>query len=251
MGLYETFRRHLEAETAIAVVTVIAGPAYVGFKVLVYEDGSTEGDLDLPELREKIASDALQLLYDERSSTLEYVVNDDTYSVFVDSFPAPPQLIIVGASHAAAPLSSFGKRAGYRVVICDARAAFAVADRFPDADQVLKGWPQDVLPSLALGSNTYLVLLSHDSRFDIPTLEIALPSNVRYIGAIGSRRTQSQRFERLRAEGYTPEQLARIYGPVGLDIGSRTPEETALAILAEITAVRYGAGAGFLRDRKR
>jgi xanthine dehydrogenase accessory factor len=193
----------------------------------------------------------MRLLREERSATIQYPHNDRTFEVFIDSYPAPPRLIVVGASHAAGPLSTFARRTGYHVVVCDARAAFAVPERFPDAHQVLKGWPQDLLPSLKLGANTFVVLLSHDPRFDEPTLEITLPSAVRYIGAIGSARTQRERFHRLRGAGFSDEQLSRVFGPVGLDIGGQSPEETALAILSEITAVRYGHGAGFLRDRKR
>jgi xanthine dehydrogenase accessory factor len=250
MGLYDSFRNALQNDDAIVVATIVSGPTAVGCKILVHDTGAVEGELTPVDLRSQVHADALRLLYEERSATIDYEIDEGAFSVFFDTFPAPPQLVIIGASHAAAPLASFAKRAGYTVVICDARAAFAVPERFPDADTVLKGWPQDVLPTLSLGSNTYLVLLSHDARFDIPTLEIALPSPVRYIGAIGSRRTQSLRFDRLRAEGYSDAQLARIYGPVGLNIGARTPEETAIAILSEITAVRYGAPAGFLKDRK-
>jgi xanthine dehydrogenase accessory factor len=137
------------------------------------------------------------------------------------------------------------------VIITDARAAFAAPERFPDADRVIKGWPQEVLPTLRLDSSTYVVLLSHDPKFDEPTLEHVLPSDVRYIGAIGSRKTQQQRSDRLREAGFGEDQLERIYGPVGLDIGARSVEETALAILAEVTAVRYGRDGGFMRRRMR
>jgi xanthine dehydrogenase accessory factor len=114
---------------------------------------------------------------------------------------------------------------------------------------VIKGWPQDVLPNLRLGESTYVVLLSHDPKFDEPTLQHVLPSRVSYIGAIGSRKTQQERFQRLREQGYSEEQLARLYGPVGLDLGGRSNEETALAILAEITAVRHGKQGGFMRRK--
>jgi xanthine dehydrogenase accessory factor len=251
MPLFDTFRACLDQESGVVLVTVVAGTSGVGEKLVVRADGTVDGRLASAELARKAVADAMTFLQGERSNLVEYDVGDGQYSVFHDVFPAPPQLVIVGASHAASALCSFAALAGYRVVVCDARAAFAIPEHFPEAAEVLKGWPQEVLPTLHLTENTYVVLLSHDPRFDHPTLEHVLPSAVRYIGAIGSSRTQAQRFQRLRDEGYSDEQLSRVYGPVGLDIGGRTPEETALAILGEITAVRRGAKAGFLRDRKR
>jgi xanthine dehydrogenase accessory factor len=251
MSLFDAFRACLDQETGVVLVTIVAGPSGVGEKLLVRADATVDGMMASDELSDKATTDALRLLREERSSAQEYEVADGRYTVFHDVFPAPAQLVIVGASHAASALCAFAARAGYQVVVCDARAAFAIPEHFPKAAQVLKGWPQDVLPTLHLTENTYVVLLSHDPRFDHPTLEHVLPSPVRYIGAIGSSRTQAQRFERLRDEGYSDEQLSRVYGPVGLDIGGRTPEEVAIAILGEITSVRRGAKGGFLRDRKR
>jgi xanthine dehydrogenase accessory factor len=250
MTLYDRFRSALDTEANVVLATVVAGPDGVGAKLL-YRDGQEPEGTVPAALTAKIEDGAERALRDEQSTTLQYETDAGQYEIFYDVYPSPPQVIIVGASHAAGPLSVLAKALGYRVTICDARAAFAVAERFPAADAVLKGWPQDVLPDIRLDANTYIVLLSHDARFDTPTLEIVLPSRVRYIGAIGSRKTQHERFERLRQAGYTEEQLARIYGPVGLDIGGRSAEETALAILAELTAVRHGASGGFLRDRKR
>jgi xanthine dehydrogenase accessory factor len=246
MSLYDTLHTCIDREIPVALGTLIAGPSHVGAKLLVYADASTEGQLATEELSARIAGDAVRLLREERSDTLSYELLGGVYEVFVDVFPVLPQLIIVGATHTAIPLSSFAKALGYRVIVTDARATFAAAERFPDADQVIKGWPQDVLPKLRLDSATYVVLLSHDPKFDEPTLEQVVPSEARYIGAIGSRRTQQSRFERLRSQGFSEEQLARVYGPVGLDIGAHSVEETALAIMAEVTAVRRGKSGGFL-----
>jgi xanthine dehydrogenase accessory factor len=250
MPLYETFRRYLGDEVPVAVATIVSGPSDVGAKMLVHADGSAEGKMSPPELACRIAGDAMRLLLAERSDTISYELPDGLWEVFIEVYPAPPRLVIVGASHAAAPLTRLASALGYRVTVADARAAFALPERFPEAEQVLKGWPQDVLPGLRFDESTYVVLLSHDPKFDEPTLRHVVPSKARYIGAIGSRETQKARFDRLRAEGYTEEQLSRIYGPVGVDLGARTPEETALAIMAEMTAVRYGRTAGFLRDRR-
>lgn len=250
MTLYDTFRRYIADEVPVALTTLVAGPGNVGAKLLVRADGSAEGRLGTPELACRVAGDAVRLLREEQPDTIRYELTDGTYEVFIDVYPVLPQLLIVGATHTAIPLSHFAKQLGYRVIVTDARGAFAVPERFPDADRVIKGWPQDVLPTLRLDEATWVVLLSHDPKFDEPTLQQVLPSAVRYIGAIGSRRTQQQRRERLRAAGFNEEQLARIYGPVGLDLGGRSAEETALAILAEITAVRYGKEAGFMRDKR-
>ena len=248
MPLFDQFRRYLADEIPIAVATVVAGPDGLGSKLLVQADGSTEGTLRSQDLVERVARDGVRLLREEVPDTLVYTLARETYEVFIDVFPAPPSLLIVGATHTAIPLSHFARALGYRVTVVDARGAFAVPERFPDADRVIKGWPQDVLPQLRLDDATFVVLLSHDPKFDEPTLHQVLPSGVRYIGAIGSRKTQRERFERLRAEGFTEEQLGRIYGPVGLDLGGRTAEETALAIL-EVTAVRYGRHGGMMRQR--
>ena len=250
MALYSAFRRYLKEETPVALATVVAGPFSIGAKMLVHADGRAEEQFQPPALACQVAGDAVRLLQREEPDTLLYDLPEDRFEVFIDPFPAPPILVIVGATHTAISLSSFAHTLGYRVIVTDARAAFAQTERFPDANEVIKGWPQDVLPGLRWNSATYLVLLSHDPKFDQPTLEIVLPTDVRYIGAIGSRKTQRERFERLREQGYSEQQLARIYGPVGLDIGARSAEETALAILAEVTAVRRGKPAGFMRPHR-
>jgi xanthine dehydrogenase accessory factor len=249
MTLYDTIRTYLENSVPFALATVVAGPIGLGAKLVVRENGTADGRLATPELACRVAGDGMQLLREERSGTIVYELDEGTFDVFIQSFPAPSTVLIVGASGAAQPLAHFAKALDYRVIVTDARAAFAEPSRFPDADAVIKGWPQDILPGLPLDERTYVVLLSHDPKFDEPTLDIVLPSRVPYIGAIGSRNTQRERFQRLQDKGYTPEQLARIYGPVGLDLGGRSVEETALAILAEITAVRHRRQGGSMRRR--
>ncbi len=249
MTFYDTFRRLIDEQIPFAVATVIAGPEEIGAKAFVYADSRTEDTQLSPELAEPVTADAVRLLTEERSETIRYLVPSGEYDVFIDVYPVAPQLVIVGATHAAIPLSHLGRMLGYRVIVTDARGAFARPERFPDADEVLKGWPQDVLPDLRIGESTYIVLLSHDPKFDQPTLDLVLPSRAPYIGAIGSRKTQRERSQRLRDAGFSLEQLSRIYGPVGLDIGGRSVEEMALAIMAEITAVRYGKQAGFKRSQ--
>ena len=249
MSLYDTFRQLLADEIPLALATLISGPAGAGDKMMVRADGTAEGRLGTAEVACQVAGDAVRLLREERSDTISYQVAEGTYDVFIDTFPAPPQLIVVGAAHTAIPLSGFAKALGYRVIVTDARAAFAMPERFPDAERVIKGWPQDVLPQLRIDDSTFVVLLSHDPKFDEPTLQHVLNTGARYIGAIGSRKTQQQRLERLRGEGFRDDQLARVYGPIGLDLGGRSVEEMALAIMAEITAIRYGKEGGFMRRR--
>jgi xanthine dehydrogenase accessory factor len=164
---------------------------------------------------------------------------------FIEPFRRPAHLVIVGAIHIAIPLHRLAKVMGYRVTVIDARAKFATRERFPEADELLVSWPDEGLGKLTLDQSTYVVILTHDPKFDLPALRSVLKRDVGYIGAIGSRKTNANRFDALRKEGFTEEQLARVHGPIGLDLGSRGAEETALGILAEITAVRFaGTGAG-------
>src|SRR5579884_1009670 len=244
MSLLDRLAACVEKEEAVALATVIAGPDSVGSRALVTGQGELNGQLGgVP--RDTAIDEALASLSSETSGT----ISTGDYEVFVDVYPPPPKLVIVGAVEVAQRLTRLAKELGYRVIVTDARAAFATAERFPDADEVVKGWPQEVLPRIKFGESTYVVLLSHDPKFDEPTLQHVLPTPVRYVGAIGSRRTQEQRRQRLLASGFDETVLEKLYGPVGLDLGGKTAEEMALAILGEITAVRHGADGGFLRRR--
>ena len=159
---------------------------------------------------------------------------------FVEPFRRPPHLVIIGAIHIAIPLHRLAKVMGYRVTVIDARAKFATRERFPEADELVVAWPDEAMAKLTVDNSTYVVILTHDPKFDLPALRSVLGKDAGYIGAIGSRKTNQNRFDALRAEGFSDEQLARVHGPIGLDLGSRGAEETALGILAELTAVRYG-----------
>jgi xanthine dehydrogenase accessory factor len=171
-------------------------------------------------------------------------------TIFIEAFAPPLQLFIVGATHTAIPLSRMAKQLGFRVTVIDARSKFATSERFPDADEVLQTWPDEVLDEARLDIYSYLVTLTHDPKFDLPALARALRSEARYIGALGSKTTHEGRKAQLRQQGFSEIELARIRAPIGLDIGSRTPEEIALAILAEILAVRSGRDGGALRERQ-
>ncbi|HLZ95760.1 MAG TPA: XdhC/CoxI family protein [Candidatus Dormibacteraeota bacterium] len=169
---------------------------------------------------------------------------------FVEPLRRLPQLVIVGAIHIAIPLHRLAKLMGYRVTVVDARAKFATQERFPEADELVVAWPDEALAKIALDNSTYVVILTHDPKFDLPALRSVLGKDVGYIGAIGSRKTNQNRFDALRREGFTEEQLARVHGPIGLDLGGRGAEETALGILAEITAERFGGSGASLKAAK-
>jgi xanthine dehydrogenase accessory factor len=164
----------------------------------------------------------------------------DDLQVFVQSFAPPPRMLVFGAIDFAAAVARVGKFLGYHVTVCDARAVFATPKRFPEADEVVVEWPHKYLARVAVDHRTVICVLTHDPKFDVPLLEVALRTDAAYVGAMGSRRTHDDRLERLREAGLSDEELARLSSPIGLDIGARTPEETAVSIAAEIVAGRWG-----------
>ncbi len=168
---------------------------------------------------------------------------------FEEPFGRPPQMVIVGAIHIAVPLHRLARVMGYRVTVVDARAQFATRERFPEADELVVQWPDEALGGMTIDRSTAIVILTHDPKFDMPALRAALPTTAVYIGAIGSRKTNQNRFDALREEGFTEAQLARVHGPIGLDLGGRGAEETALGIMSEVTATRFGGSA--MRERGR
>ncbi|GHB60015.1 hypothetical protein GCM10010306_061980 [Streptomyces umbrinus] len=170
--------------------------------------------------------------------------------VFVASYTTRPRLVVFGATDHARAVVSLGKFLGHRVTVCDARSVFTTSTRFPDADEVVVDWPHRYLASTETDARTLIVVLTHDPKFDVPLLEVALRLPVAYVGAMGSRRTHEERLGRLREAGLTERELTRLHSPIGLDLGSRTPEETAVAIAAEIIAARRGGTALPLRQTK-
>jgi xanthine dehydrogenase accessory factor len=237
-GVYASFKQYLEARQPMAVVSVLDGPPdRLNRKLIVLPDGRTEGDLDVPGQAEKIVAAALDFLEREKGGTLE--LEGDT-SLFVEVYPPVPRLIVVGATHIADALVSMGNVAGFDTVVVDPRAAFATEERFPHATELIREWPQQVLPEMGLDRSAYVVLLTHDPKFDDPTLQVALRSGARYVGALGSRRTNEKRLERLRKNGLTEEELAHLHAPIGVPLGGRSPAEIAVSIMAEIVQVRNG-----------
>jgi xanthine dehydrogenase accessory factor len=224
------------------VATVIEG-AQLGRSVRVFEDGRIQGTLPDGLAPAPLREAALGALRGERSTTLELQVDGHPVIVFLEVFPREPRLVIFGGVHVAVELVRLAKPLGYRTIVADGREAFLTSERFPTADELILAWPEEAFQRIGLDSSCYVCILSHDPKFDEPALKLALRSSAAYVGAIGSRKTQAERREWLRAEGLAAEQIDRLHGPIGLDLGGRQPAETALAILAEMTAVRYGGRA--------
>ncbi len=237
--ILDAVRRLADDERLGALVTVIAGPD-TGTKAVVDADAGVVAGKLPADIADDVLADAGELMDHERSRALDY---GDT-RVFIETVAPPPVLLAFGAGHITQPLSRMAKEAGFRVVVGDARAAWATAERFPEVDHLIVGWPDVVLEAFPPDRRTYVALLSHDARFEEPVFAAIRDVPVRYIGAMGSRRTHRARLERLRGRGWSEEQLERIHGPIGIDIGAETPAETAIAILAEMIKVRYGHGTG-------
>lgn len=237
--IYQALRRCLDEGQLVAMATVIVGPG-LGNKLLIWPDGRTIGGLGSVELNERVVHYTVDLLAAQESGRASFNIAGEAVEVFIDVYPPPPKLIIVGAVHIAIPLVTFAKTMGFRVIVIDARSAFATRERFPHSDELIVEWPSRALKALDLGEATYVVVLSHDEKLDTPALQVALQSPVRYIGALGSSKTHAKRVKALKELGITTEQLARIHTPIGLNLGGRFPEEIALSIMAEIVTVRHG-----------
>ncbi len=246
-GAYRLLADLLKAGKPAALATVIGGDR-AGAKMLLPGEGPAVGSIH-PAVDKQIATDARTLLAEGRNEMRLYKVGGDRLEVFLEVFPPPRRLVIVGAVHVAIPLHRIAKLLGYHVTVVDPRSTLATAERFPEADAILVEWPDDALASLGLDGGSSVVVLTHDSKFDQPALLAALRSPARYIGAIGSRTTNKERTAALKEQGVSDTEISRIHAPIGLDIGAQTPAEIALAIMSEVTAVQYGREGGYLRLR--
>ncbi|CAN5715679.1 XdhC family protein [soil metagenome] len=231
------------AGEGVAVATVVGGPGELGGKLAVWADRAS-GGLGSQRLDDAVTDDARGLLEQGVTTVAHYGPagerRGDELAVFVESFAPPPRMIVFGAIDFAAAVARVGKFLGYRVTVCDARPVFATERRFPEADEVVVDWPHRYLAATEVDERTVVCVLTHDPKFDEPVLKVALRTSAAYVGAMGSRRTHADRLRRLREAGMSEAELARLSSPIGLDIGARTPEETAVSIAAEIVASRWG-----------
>jgi xanthine dehydrogenase accessory factor len=238
---FDTIRRCVEEERPVVSATIIGGPGEVGRRLVVFDDGSTEGSLGGGDFEDRVRRDALAALRRGRSQRASYSGSDgESIEVFLDVYPASPTLLIFGGVHVGVPLARFAKQMGFRVKVIDARGRWANAERFPDADEIVVQYADEYLSGARVDSSTYVVVLSHDPKLDDPALLHVLREPARYIGAIGSRTTNAKRRERLKEAGLPDELIDRVHAPIGLDVGAETPEEIALAILAEMIAAKNG-----------
>lgn len=269
LQVFEVLSRALRdrAPTVVATVVDVAGldapegadrldpSALLGNSMVLVTDELAAGSLGDPDLDAVVGRDAIGVLHSGRGALRHYgpcgEARRDDVTVFFDVFAPPPQMVVIGAVDFTAALVEVAKVLGYHVTVCDARPVFATPRRFPHADEVVAQWPDRYIRSRAehLGPRDALCVLTHDHKFDVPALIEALATPVGYIGAMGSRRTHAERVQRLTAAGVDAASLARIMAPIGLDIGARTPQETAVAICAEIIALRSReTTGGHLRD---
>jgi xanthine dehydrogenase accessory factor len=213
-------------------------------RLVVTDDGALTGTLGEPGLDAELVSAATEALERGRSRTIEL----GGRQLFIETFPVRPRLVIVGAVEVARSLDRLARELGYETVVVDGRATFATRERFPDAGRLIVGWPDEVAEEIGLGPRDAVAVLTHDVKFDEPAIVEALRRGCRYVGAVGSKKTQADRRERLRAAGVSEAELDRLRGPIGLDLGGREPAETALAILAEIVAARFGGSGTPMRQ---
>lgn len=252
-AIYDELARALREGRPVALATETQGPK-LSAKLLVGLDGTQLGDLGDPDLNRVVARDARAELESgitgERHYGPQGQARQDEVTIFIESFAPPPRMLVFGAVDFTAALVRVAKVLGYTVTVCDARRVFATQARFPGADEVVNEWPEELLGRVGaqLGPRDAVCVLTHDPKFDVPAIVAALATRVGYIGVMGSRRTHAKRLVRLIEEGLTDAQLARVMAPIGLDIGARTPEETAVSIVAEIIALRAGRRAPQLRD---
>ncbi len=239
MTLTERLLEAIERDERAVVLTIVEGEG-AGAKLLVVEGEEPVGDAP-----RALASEAEGALRRARNGVFEW----EGRKVFAEVYARPPRLLVYGAVDTAEALCALAKQIGWRTIVADARSKFATRERLSHADEIVVAWPEETLAQVRPDFHTAVVCLSHDDKFDLPMLKGALASEAFYVGAIGSRRTQSRRRERLVEAGVADGDLDRIHGPAGLDIGAETPSETALAILAEILAVRAGREGGSLRGK--
>jgi len=246
---WKAVRAALAERRPVALAVGLATEAVCGRSLAVVDGEPPTGTID-PSIDGIVVAEARSMLADGGTKTLTVKRAAGEASIFVQAFAAPPRLFIVGATDIGTYLCRLAKVVGFDVTVIDPRRPFATLERFPEADHLVLEWPHEFLASCALDGSSFVVALTHDAKFDVPTLAVALRSGVGYIGALGSVRTHARRKAKLVTQGFTTAELDRIHAPVGLDLGARTPEEIALAITAEIVAARYGHDGGTLNAKR-
>ena len=250
-NILDRWHTALAQQSPVAIATVVGGPQ-VGSKLLVTPEEHV-GTMGHADLDRAVIEAARGMLEGGRTGMRHYGPHGqrrmEDVTVFIQSFAPPPRMYVFGAIDFASAVARIGKFMGYRVTVCDARPVFATRERFPTADEIVVAWPDEFLKTAEVDTRTVICVLTHDPKFDVPVLKAALATPAGYIGAMGSRRTHNNRTARLKEEGVSEEELARISSPIGLDIGARTPEETAVAIAGEIIALRTGHSGGRLSER--
>lgn len=239
-ALYRQLCNCLEERQLAALATVVDGPG-IGNQLLIWPGGEALGDLGAPRLNQRAAIYGEQIIPDHATGRKSFQVDSQVVDVFFEVLVPAPKLVVVGAVHVAVALVEFARHLGFETIVIDPRGLFACKERFSRADRLIQAWPEEALEEVGLDPSTYVVVLSHDLKIDLPALRKALDSPVRYIGALGSKRTHQKRLATLLEEGFSDDELARIHAPIGLDLGGRQAEEIALSIIAQVVAVRHGA----------
>jgi xanthine dehydrogenase accessory factor len=241
--VWEALAAAVSNHRSVVLCTALAPDSLLGRKRLLLADGNSVGSI-APELDAQLQAGAEGLPESGSTRNLTLRWRDDEATVFLESFASAPQLFIVGGTHGAIPICRMATELGFRVTVIDAREPFAKPERFPEAEQVLMAWPDEAFDQLGLEAGCYVISLAHDPKFDVPAITRALQAGAAYIGAMGSRGTCKRRLRLLREAGISETDLRQIRAPIGLDLGGQSPEETAVAIVAEMLAVRYGRDGG-------
>ncbi|HVR30226.1 MAG TPA: XdhC family protein [Thermoanaerobaculia bacterium] len=239
-SVLDRLARSIEEERLVGTATVTRGEA-TGGKILIDPSGAVEGDLGLSEpLTGQVIARCRELMASRQTTSFVAASGSEEIEVFFELHEPPPRLVIVGAVHVAIPLVAIAKVLGFHTAVVDARSVYATRERFPHADELILRWPSEALEEMRLHESTYCVFLTHDAKLDNPALAVALRRPVRYVGALGSKRTHAKRVAALKEAGLSDAEIDRVHAPVGIPLGGNRPEEIALSIAAEMVAARHG-----------